>query len=54
MVRKRLLKRMTQTGKSNRKADKKRHARSPGRRVSASGKVYTERRRNRSDRGSRL
>ena len=37
------------TGKSNRKADSKRSALAPGKRIPASGKPYYERRRNRSD-----
>lgn len=43
-----------QTGKSNIIADKRRRAKKPGRRVSASGKVYYESRRNRSDIGRYL
>ena len=38
-----------QTGHSNKAADKKRTARRPGKRRSASGKTYYERRKNRSD-----
>ena len=38
-----------QTGGSSRRADKKRRAKAPGKRKSKSGKIYTERRRNRSD-----
>ena len=38
-----------QTGTSVRKVDKARTAMPPGRRLSASGKKYTENRRNRSD-----
>ena len=38
-----------QTGKSNRKSDQKRLALIPGLRVSKTGRVYYERRRNRSD-----
>jgi len=38
-----------QTGRSNKAADKKRTARRPGKRRSASGKTYYERRKNRSD-----
>lgn len=38
-----------QTGSSNRKADRKRKAKPPGKRKSASGKTYYERRKNRSD-----
>lgn len=38
-----------QTGSSNRRLDKKRKAKAPGKRKSASGKTYYERRRNRSD-----
>lgn len=38
-----------QTGSTHRKADKKRKAKAPGKRISKSGNVYNERRRNRSD-----
>jgi len=38
-----------QIGKSKAKYDARRQARKPGRRVSSSGRVYHERRRNRSD-----
>lgn len=38
-----------QTGRSNKKADSQRKAKRPGARRSASGKKYTERRKNRSD-----
>ena len=44
-----LIKRLKQHGKSNIKADKKRKALPPGRRVSKTGKKYTETRKNRSD-----
>jgi len=40
---------MPQTGKSNTAIDKKVKAKKPGKRKSASGKVYYERRKNRSD-----
>ena len=43
----------TQTGRSNTAADKKRTAMKPGRRLSKSGKVYFENRRNRSDKDSK-
>ena len=43
-----------QYGKSNYKADKARSARKPGPRVSKSGRKYSERRRNRSDKGRRV
>ena len=47
--------RKTQTGKSNEKVDKKRKAMTPGKRQSASGRVYYESRKNRSDKsGSRI
>lgn len=50
MVRRRLVKRLTQKGKkSNRKADKKRKALKAGIRISKTGKRYSERRPNRSD-----
>jgi hypothetical protein len=39
-----------QTGSTTTKADKKRKAKAPGKRKSAAGKVYYERRKNRSDR----
>jgi len=46
----RLIKRSkTQTGTTTIKADRKRKALAPGKRQSATGKVYTETRRNRSD-----
>lgn len=38
-----------QTGRSNKRYDERRKAKLPGRRVSASGRVYYERRKNRSD-----
>lgn len=38
-----------QTGRSNEAYDRRRKAKLPGRRVSASGRVYSERRKNRSD-----
>lgn len=41
--------RFRQTGTSNKAADKKRTAKRPGKRRSASGKTYYERRKNRSD-----
>ena len=45
----------SQTGKSKTKLDKKRKALAPGKRVSKNGKVYYERRKNRSDRpGKRI
>lgn len=57
MVRKRkakLIKRSRyQTGKSNKKVDQKRTALPPGVRRSKSGKKYTERRKNRSDKNKR-
>jgi hypothetical protein len=43
-----------QTGRSNKRIDKKRTALPPGRRVSRRGKKYTETRANRSDRSARL
>jgi len=44
-----------QTGKSNLKRDRARKAMQPGKRRSASGRTYTETRKNRSDRkGSRV
>ena len=44
-----------QHGKSNLKADKRRKAKAPGKRKSASGKVYVETRKNRSDvKGTRI
>ena len=43
-----------QTGRSNAKRDKKRKAKAPGKRRSASGKVYYERRKNRSDKPQSL
>ncbi len=44
-----------QTGKSNEARDKKRSAMQPGKRRSATGRVYTETRKNRSDiRGKRV
>ena len=46
---------LKQKGKSNTQADKKRKARLPGKRISGSGKVYWETRKNRSDRrGSKV
>ena len=46
----RLIKRSkTQTGKTTIKIDRKRKALAPGKRRSATGKTYTETRRNRSD-----
>jgi len=38
-----------QTGKTNRRVDRRRKALKPGRRVSKSGRRYTETRKNRSD-----
>ena len=38
-----------QTGSSNRASDKQRKAKAPGKRISATGRPYTERRANRSD-----
>ena len=38
-----------QTGSSNRANDKQRKAKAPGKRISATGRAYTERRANRSD-----
>jgi hypothetical protein len=50
----RLLRRSkTQTGKTNLKVDRKRKALAPGKRRSATGKTYTETRRNRSDKNRR-
>lgn len=43
-----------QTGSSKRKADRKRKAKPPGKRRSATGKVYYERRKNRSDKPGTL
>lgn len=43
-----------QTGSSNKKRDRKRVARTPGKRVSKTGKVYYERRKNRSDKPGSL
>lgn len=43
-----------QTGSSNRSIDKKRKAKAPGKRKSASGKLYYERRKNRSDKPNTL
>lgn len=42
-------KKPTQRGKSNKRADEKRKAKAPGKRTSATGKKYTEIRKNRSD-----
>ncbi len=42
-------KKYKQTGTNNRPADRKRKAKSPGKRRSASGRSHTERRKNRSD-----
>lgn len=42
-----------QTGKTTYSSDKKRPAKRPGKRVSASGNVYYERRKNRSDRSKK-
>lgn len=49
MNRRKLIKKLWQTGKTNLESDAKRAALPPGRRISASGKKYTETRRNRSD-----
>lgn len=38
-----------QTGSTNKALDKKRKAKAPGKRISATGRTYTERRKNRSD-----
>ena len=46
MIKKKTVK---QTGKSNRTADAKRKAKAPGKRTSATGKTYTETRKNRTD-----
>lgn len=43
-----------QTGSSNRKADRKRKAKSPGKRLSRSRRVYYERRKNRTDKPGSL
>jgi hypothetical protein len=43
-----------QTGSSNKKIDKQRTAKAPGKRKSATGKVYYERRKNRSDKPGSL
>lgn len=49
------MRRIRQTGRSNRRADSQRKAKRPGWRKSASGRRYYEARRNRSDRiGFRL
>ncbi len=47
-------KKYRQTGTSSRKADSQRKAKRPGKRKSRSGKVYTERRKNRSDMPGKL
>jgi hypothetical protein len=44
----------TQIGTSKTSYDKKRHALKPGKRISRTGKVYYERRKNRSDKGKWL
>jgi len=44
----------TQIGKSKTSYDKRKHALKPGKRISRTGKVYYERRRNRSDKGKYL
>lgn len=49
-----LLKSLPQRGTSNERKDKKIKALVPGRRVAASGRVYTETRKNRSDKKRRL
>jgi len=46
------LRELKQVGTSNRKIDKSRKALMPGKRISKSGKVYWETRKNRSDAGS--
>lgn len=46
---KRAAKQNRQTGTSNKKRDKARKAKAPGKRKSSTGKVYYERRKNRSD-----
>ena len=43
------LRKLSQVGKTNIKRDKKREALLPGKRISKSGKVYWETRKNRSD-----
>lgn len=43
-----------QTGKSKGEADVMRKAKAPGKRISKSGKVYTERRKNRSDKKNHI
>ena len=54
MAKRRMLKvSKRQTGKSITKIDKKRNALAPGKRVSSSGKVYYESRRNRSDKSKK-
>jgi len=44
----------TQTGRSNKAVDRTRTALAPGKRKSKSGKIYTEKRANRSDKSRRL
>ena len=44
---------LRQTGKSDKAKDKKLTAKKPGKRISKSGKTYTERRRNRSDKNKK-
>ena len=44
---------LRQTGKSDKKIDKKLTAKKPGKRKSKSGKIYSERRRNRSDKNKK-
>jgi len=48
-LRKSVEKRDTQTGKSDKKRDKVRKAMPPGKRISKTGKIYYEARKNRSD-----
>jgi len=48
-LKKSLTRRDTQTGKSNLKRDKARKSMPPGKRVSKTGKIYYEARKNRSD-----
>lgn len=45
---------MKQTGSSDKASDKRVSALKPGKRVSATGKVYTETRANRSDKGKKI
>ncbi len=48
-----MVRKYRQTGRSNTASDKKRTAKKPGKRVSKSGKTYTERRANRSDKSKK-